>query len=69
MNKNCQYQMLANMFRATETFQTLLVEIQNVTATMGTVLQFLVKLTYTNYILQQSYCSVFTLEKWKFTSI
>lgn len=51
------------MFRATETFQTLLVEIQNVTATMGTVLQFLVKLTYTNYILQQSYCSVFTLEK------
>lgn len=61
--------MLVKMFRATGVFQTLLVELQNGTATMEIVLQFLVKLTITNHALQQPYCSAFTLEKCKLTFI
>lgn len=61
--------MPAKMFRATGVFQTLLVELQNGTATMEAVLHFLVKLAYTNHVLQQPYCSVFTLEKCKLTFI
>lgn len=61
--------MPAKMFRATGVFQTLLVELQNGTATMEVVLHFLVKLAYTNHVLQQPYCSVFTLEKCKLTFI
>ena len=53
--------MLAKMFRATGVFQTLLVELENGTATIEVVLHFLVKLAYTNHVLQQPYCSVFTL--------
>lgn len=61
--------MLAKMFRATGVFQTLLVELENGTATIEVVLHFLVKLAYTNHVLQQPYCSVFTLEKCKLTFI
>lgn len=57
--------MPAKMFRATGVFQRLLVELQNGTATMEVVFHFLVKLAYTNHVLKQPYCSVFTLEKRK----
>ena len=43
--------MLAKMFRATGVFQTLLVELENGTATIEVVLHFLVKLAYTNHVL------------------